>query len=216
MDKIRKNSSKISDGSILDSKKIEELYNDYKIKKSRLKIKQEQIAKEQGITFKPELISEKKYYDKINPDFYEREKEFLEKQQQNIEIYKLFLQKEENNKKKKYSEEEKKEICSNIVTRLYKDGVEKYIQKRNNIIDSNDINYNNNGNGINENIIIKNKNNKNESRISNNKNNIINDFEFELEPKEEVFKSNFRGINNDYLTISEDKNFDINQKHMNF
>ena len=216
MDKIRKNSSKISEGSVLDTRKIEELYNDYKIKKSRLKIKQDQIAKEQGITFKPELISEKKYYDKINPDFYEREKEFLEKQQQNIETYKLFLQKEENNKKKKYSEEEKKEICSNIVTRLYKDGVEKYKQKRNNISELNDINYNNNGDGINENIIIKNKNNKNISGISNNKSNFSNDFQFEQEPEEEVFKSNFRGINSDYLTISEDKNYDINQKHMDF
>ena len=221
MDKIRKNSSKISDGSILDTKKIEELYNDYKIKKSRLKIKQEQIEQEQGITFKPELISEKKYYDKINPDFYEREKEFLEKQQQSIETYKIFLQKEENIKKKKYSEEEKKEICNNIVTRLYKDGVEKYIQKRNNISDLNDINYNNDEdgiNGINENIIIKNKNNKNERRITNNTNNISNEFQFEQEPEEEVFKSNFRNfrINNDYLTISEDNNFDINKKHMNF
>ena len=155
----------------------------------------------------------KKYYDKINPDFYEREKQFLEKQQQNIETYKLFLQKEEKIKKKKYSEEEKKEICSNIVTRLYKDGVEKYIQKRNIINDVNDINYNNN-----ENMIIKNKNNKNENRISNNRNTISNDFQFEPEPEEEVFKSNFRniGINNDYLTISDDKNFDINQKHMDF
>ena len=71
IDKIKKNSSKISENNNYDTRKIEELYNDYKNKKQKLKLKQEQIEKEQGITFKPELISEKKYLDKINPDFYE-------------------------------------------------------------------------------------------------------------------------------------------------
>ena len=197
IEKIKKNSSKSTEGSNFDSKKIEELYNDYKTKKSRLKIKQEQIKKEQGITFKPELISKKKYYDKINPDFYEREKQFLAKQQQNIELYKIFLEKEENKKKKKYSEEEKKEIYSNIVTRLYKDGVEKYKQKKNNNLD-----YINEGN-----LIVKNNNYKNNSDISN-RNDIGNEFEFENEPQEEIFKSNYHNIeiNNDCLNINEEKN----------
>ena len=64
LEKIKKNSSKISEGNnnILDKKKIEELYNDYKMKKTRLKIKQEEIEKEQGITFHPELISDKNYF----------------------------------------------------------------------------------------------------------------------------------------------------------
>ena len=200
IEKIRKNSIKNTEGGNFDTKKIEELYNDYKSKKSRLQKKQEQIRKEQGITFKPELISEKKYYDKINPDFYEREKQFLEKQQQNIESYKLFIENEENKKKKKYSDEEKKEIYSNIVSRLYKDGVIKYIQKRNNNIDN--INYNN------ENLIIKNKSYKNNSEISN-RNDNGNELEFENEPQEEIFKSNFGNIeiNNDYMNLSsEDKN----------
>ena len=195
--KIKKNSSKSTEGSNFDTKKIEELYNDYKTQKSRLKIKQEQIKKEQGITFKPELISKKKYYDKINPDFYEREKQFLAKQQQNIELYKIFLEKEENKKKKKYSEEEKKEIYSNIVTRLYKDGVEKYMQKINNNLD-----YINEGN-----LIVKNNNYKNNSDISN-RNDIGNEFEFENEPQIEIFKSNYKNIeiNNDCLNINEEKN----------
>ena len=131
MDKIRKNSSKISEGNnnnLLDRKKIEELYNDYKFKQMRLKLKKEEIEKEQGITFQPELISEKKYYDKINPDFYQREKSFLEKQQKNIEIYKEYLESEKMGKK--YSEEEKKEIYNNIVNKLYKNGIERYKQRQ--------------------------------------------------------------------------------------
>ena len=131
MDKIRKNSSKISEGNnnnLLDRKKIEELYNDYKFKQMRLKLKKEEIEKEQGITFQPELISEKKYYDKINPDFYQREKNFLEKQQKNIEIYKEYLESEKMGKK--YSEEEKKEIYNNIVNKLYKNGIERYKQRQ--------------------------------------------------------------------------------------
>ena len=131
MDKIRKNSSKISEGNnnnLLDRKKIEELYNDYKFKQMRLKLKKEEIEKEQGITFQPELISEKKYYDKINPDFYQREKIFLEKQQKNIEIYKEYLESEKMGKK--YSEEEKKEIYNNIVNKLYKNGIERYKQRK--------------------------------------------------------------------------------------
>ena len=141
LEKIKKNSSKISEGNngnntnILDKKKIEELYNDYKSKKKRLKLKQEEIEKEQGITFQPELISNKNYYNKINPDFYEREKLFLEKQQKNIETYKEYLQREQNPKKFSYSE--KREIYDNIVNRLYKDGMEKYREKQGKIYNKN-------------------------------------------------------------------------------
>ena len=141
LEKIKKNSSKISEGNngnntnILDKKKIEELYNDYKSKKKRLKLKQEEIEKEQGITFQPELISNKNYYNKINPDFYEREKLFLEKQQKNIETYKEYLEREQNPKKFSYSE--KREIYDNIVNRLYKDGMEKYREKQGKIYNKN-------------------------------------------------------------------------------
>ena len=141
LEKIKKNSSKISEGNngnntnILDKKKIEELYNDYKSKKKRLKLKQEEIEKEQGITFQPELISDKNYFNKINPDFYEREKLFLEKQQKNIETYKEYLEREQNPKKFSYTE--KREIYDNIVNRLYKDGMEKYREKQGKIYNKN-------------------------------------------------------------------------------
>ena len=150
LEKIKKNSSKNSEGNItsnsnniLYKKKIEDLYNDYKSKKARLKSKQEEIEKEQGITFQPELISDKNYFNKINPDFYQREKNFLERQQKNIEMYKQYLEKEKNNKK--YSQEEKKEIYNNIVNRLYKDGMEKYREKQG-IINCKNNNDDSNGN----------------------------------------------------------------------
>ena len=220
MEKIKKNSSIISENNNnkLDTKKIEELYNDYKFKKNRLKIKQEQIEKEQGLTFRPELISEKKFFDKINPDFFEREKQFLEKQQQNKESLKLFLQNEENIYKKKYSEEEKKEIYSSIVTRLYKDGVQKYIQKKNKGNNMNEMNYNNE-NEIKQMIIVNNNYIKNESEFFNNKNFIKNDIDFEQEPEEEIFKANYEniGMNKDYNKIDFNKNnFFNNSKENNF
>jgi len=214
MNKIKRNSSMISEGNNnkLDPQKIEELYNDYKSKKTRLKMKRSQIEKEQGITFKPELISEKKYYGKINSNFYEREKQFLEKQQRNIEINKQLLKKEENKNRKIYSEEEKKEIYSNIVNRLYKDGVEKYIQKKNNIKIADNIKYNNINNVNEQNLYLGNENNLS----SNKKNNIGNELELEQEPEEEIFRPKFGniGLNNDYYQMIENnyfKNININQ-----
>ena len=135
-------------------------------KKNRLKMKQEEIEKEQGITFHPELISDKNYYNKINPDFYEREKIFLEKQQKNIEIYKQYLENENN--KKKYSDEEKKEIYDNIVNKLYKDGMEKYREKqgKNNFKNTMD---DFSENDRNNNAFFKNSFTGNESEINNKK-----------------------------------------------
>ena len=209
MENIKKNSSKTSENSVVDTRKIEELYNDYKSKKNRLKLKQEQIEKEQGITFKPELISEKKYTNKINPNFYEREKKFLEKQQQNIELYKTLLENEHNKNKKKYTQEEKKEIYNNIVTRLYKDGVQKYIQKRNknNSLDDNIIMNNNEIELMNDNI----KNNKNFKSKSHNIIDITNEIEFEQEPEAEIFKPNYdiNGLNDSYEQIIKNKH-DLN------
>ena len=169
LEKIKKNSSKISEGNnnILDKKKIEELYNDYKMKKTRLKIKQEEIEKEEGITFHPELISDKNYFNKINPDFYMREKIFLEKQQKNIETYKQYLEKENN--KKNYSEEEKKDIYNNIVTRLYKNGMEKFREKQGKSNYKNAIDDNISEKEIKNDLFFKNNFNANESDISSQK-----------------------------------------------
>ena len=165
LEKIKKNSSKISEGNnnILDKKKIEELYNDYKMKKTRLKIKQEEIEKEQGITFHPELISDKNYFNKINPDFYMREKIFLEKQQKNLEIYKQYLEKETS--KKNYSYEEKKDIYNNIVTRLYKNGMEKYRERNGNNNFKNTFDDNISEKEIKNDMFFKNNFNGNESDI---------------------------------------------------
>ena len=170
LEKIKKNSSKMSEGNnnnILDKKKIEELYNDYKMKKTRLKMKQEEIEKEQGITFHPELISDKNYFNKINPDFYMREKIFLEKQQKNIEIYKQYLEKEKNIKK--YSEEEKKDIYNNIVERLYKNGIEKLKEKQGNNNYKNTLDDNISEKEIKNDLFFKNNFNANESDISSQK-----------------------------------------------
>ena len=169
LEKIKKNSSKISEGNnnILDKKKIEELYNDYKMKKTRLKIKQEEIEKEQGITFHPELISDKNYFNKINPDFYMREKIFLEKQQKNLEIYKQYLEKETS--KKNYSYEEKKDIYNNIVTRLYKNGMEKYRERNGNNNFKNTFDDNISEKEIKNDMFFKNNFNGNESEISSQK-----------------------------------------------
>ena len=169
LEKIKKNSSKISEGNnnILDKKKIEELYNDYKMKKTRLKIKQEEIEKEQGITFHPELISDKNYFNKINPDFYMREKIFLEKQQKNLEIYKQYLEKETS--KKNYSYEEKKDIYNNIVTRLYKNGMEKYRERNGNNNFKNTFDDNISEKEIKNDMFFKNNFNGNESDISSQK-----------------------------------------------
>ena len=169
LEKIKKNSSKISEGNnnILDKKKIEELYNDYKMKKTRLKIKQEEIEKEEGITFHPELISDKNYFNKINPDFYMREKIFLEKQQKNIETYKQYLEKENN--KKNNSEEEKKDIYNNIVTRLYKNGMEKFREKQGKSNYKNAIDDNISEKEIKNDLFFKNNFNANESDISSQK-----------------------------------------------
>ena len=53
----------------VDYKKIEELYNDYKKMKNKIIKKRNELDIEQGITFHPEIYTNRKYYDKINDDF---------------------------------------------------------------------------------------------------------------------------------------------------
>ena len=130
MEKIKKYSNSKNENIGFNVKKIEELYNDYKSKKNRIKKKQEEIEKEEGLTFKPELINQNKYLDKKIPGFYEREKIFLEKQQKAIDALKLSQKIKENRHKKKYTLEERKEIYSNIISRLYNDEMKK--DKKNN------------------------------------------------------------------------------------
>ena len=114
----------------VDYQKIEELYNDYKKKKIKIKQKQKNLDNEKGITFNPLLVNGEKYLDKVEPNFFEREKKFLENQRNHIEAYKNFLIKEKEKYFKRYSED-KKIIIKNVVDRLYKDGLEKYMVRNN-------------------------------------------------------------------------------------
>ena len=56
----------------VDYQKIEELYNDYKKKKIKIKQKQKNLDNEKGITFNPLLVNGEKYLDKVEPNFFER------------------------------------------------------------------------------------------------------------------------------------------------
>ena len=119
----------------VDYKKIEELYNDYKKMKNKIIKKRNELDIEQGITFHPEIYTNRKYYDKINDDFNTREEDYLNKKIQNIQNYQNYINEQNNSlvNKKKYTKKEKEEITNNIINRLYKEGVEKYKNKRNSI-----------------------------------------------------------------------------------
>ena len=96
----------------------------------KIKQKQEFIDKEKGITFNPLLINGEKYLDKIKPNFFEREKQFVENQRNHIEAYRNYLMKEKEKYLKRYSED-KKTIIKNVVDRLYKEGLEKVLIRNN-------------------------------------------------------------------------------------
>ena len=117
----------------VDYKKIEELYKDYKKVKKKIIQKQNDIDIEQGLTFKPELYTNEKYYDRINPNFHEREKEFMNEKQKFLENC-IQMNEEHLNKQKwghgKYSNKEKEEITNNIIERLYRRGLEKYTERK--------------------------------------------------------------------------------------
>ena len=103
---------------------IENLYNDYKKSKIKLDKKRELLYLEQGITFQPESFTNKKYFDKVNLNFNEREKNFINLKQQFVQDY---IDKEECEKNnKKYTKKEKEKIVNNIINKLYKEGLEKY------------------------------------------------------------------------------------------
>ena len=127
---VNNNSNNINISKSVDYQKIEELYNDYKKKQIKLREKRQFIDNEKGITFNPLLINGEKYLDKIDPNFFEREKKFVENQRNHIEAYQNYLDKEKEKYFKKFSED-KKTIIKNVVDRLYKDGLEKTLMKNN-------------------------------------------------------------------------------------
>ena len=127
---VNSNSNNINISKSVDYQKIEELYKDYKKKQIKLRQKRQVIDNEKGITFNPLLINGEKYLDKIDPNFFEREKKFVENQRNHIEAYQNYLDKEKEKYFKKFSED-KKTIIKNVVDRLYKDGLEKTLMKNN-------------------------------------------------------------------------------------
>ena len=124
------NNNTISLTKSVDYQKLEELYSDYKKKQIKIKQKQEYIDKEKGLTFNPLLINGEKYLDKIEPNFFQREKKFVENKSNHIEAYRNYLIKEREKYLKRYSEDKKK-IIKNVVDRLYKEGLEKVLIRNN-------------------------------------------------------------------------------------
>ena len=117
----------------VDYKKIESLYNDYKRVKMKMQQKRNDLDIEQGITFKPEMYTNEKYYDKITNDFHARELQFMEDKRKHVDerIQENELQLNEQRwGGGKYSNKEKEEITNNIINRLYKKGLEKYSERR--------------------------------------------------------------------------------------
>ena len=83
------------------------------------------------MTFNPLLINGNKYLDKIDRNFYKREKKFMQNQRNHIEAYQNYLDKEKEKYFNKKFSENKKTIVKNVVDRLYKDGLEKTLVKNN-------------------------------------------------------------------------------------
>lgn len=131
---IINNNDKISNIKYgVDYKKIEELYNDYKKEKNRLNKKREDLDAEQGITFKPSSYTNGKYYSKINPNFFERERQFVEEKEKFVTGYNMLMDQYLDKQKMgygKYTNKEKEEIANNIIQRLYVKGLEKYASRK--------------------------------------------------------------------------------------
>ena len=98
--------------------KLYELYNDYKTLKNKINKKREVVNNELGLTFKPKLISDKKYFEKIVPDFYERENIFLAKKNNFAKTYKKNFNLENRNKKKTKNKKSENKINNNKIDDL--------------------------------------------------------------------------------------------------
>ena len=163
----------------VDYKKIEKLYDEYKILKEKRKKEQQILDKERGLTFNPLLINGNKYLDKIIPDFFEREKKFVEEQKNHINAYKNLFNKEKEKYLKKYCEN-KKIIIQNVVNRLYTEGIQKNFDKRkkpllnnNNLYIQTEYKSNDNFDGK-ESIIVAKSNKSFSSIINKGENNLKN------------------------------------------
>ena len=139
----------------VDYKKIEELYNDYKKEKNKLNKKREDLDAEQGITFKPSSYTNGKYYSKINPNFFERERQFVEEKEKFVTGYNMLMDQYLDKQKMgygKYTNKEKEEIANNIIQRLYVKGLEKYTSRKGQNVFFQRVPADTNENNINTNI----------------------------------------------------------------
>ncbi len=130
--------------SCVDYNKIDELYNDYKIKNGKRKKIKEKIEFEEGITFQPYVNKNNIYYNKIKNDFFERNNQLIDNknkfiQDNQIKEEEKLNQDKINFKKRKYSPLEKEEITKRIIERLYGDKNKSFIINNNN--NNNNKNY---------------------------------------------------------------------------
>ena len=107
--------------------KLFDLYENKEGKSNFLKTK-EKVAKEEGVTFMPDLCLNNKYIKRICSDFYERNTNY-----EKNNLFKKYEKFDEDSKKieKKYSDEQKKKIINNIVQRLYEEHMIKSFEKNN-------------------------------------------------------------------------------------
>ena len=122
----------------LDIKRLERLYSSYKNKKSKIRKIQEEMEKEEGITFKPYINTENSFYQK---EFSEKKSEILNshkserypnhfKSQKSLDIQNN-LNTYNQPKKRIYSSKEKEIITQNIINRLYGEGLQQHLLRNN-------------------------------------------------------------------------------------
>lgn len=157
----------------VDYKKIEELYNDYKRLKKKAELRQCELDKERGITFRPKISVNEKYNGKLNDNFFEREKKFVEEKKKFVNIFNEIIDEHTRGNRwgnGKYSDKEKEAIAKGVVDRLYfkgrdiariKRGI--YVEDKNNNCKVQFNNDNNNDNEFEEDLL----NERSQSTISN-------------------------------------------------
>ena len=81
--KSEANQTRTSNGSkVIDKNKIEKLYNDYKLQKTKRQMLMNQIDNETGMTFKPHVNSSPQYTKKINMNIQNRAKKLMQQNNQ--------------------------------------------------------------------------------------------------------------------------------------
>lgn len=169
---LKSSSSNISirEGPV-DYKKIEELYNDYKRLKKKADIRQSELDKERGLTFSPKITMNDKYNGKLNNNFYEREKKFVEEKKKFVDIFNDIIDEHTRGNKwgnGKYTEKEKEEIERRVVDRLYFRGRDNARIKRGIYIENNNNNNYNEREHIDNNEFVEDLyNERSKSTISN-------------------------------------------------